>query len=133
MACIHVAAAVIFGSDDRILIARRPDHVHKGGLWEFPGGKVEKDESVRVALVRELQEELAITVLSAEPLLKVRHDYPEKSVLLDVWKVTDFNGEARGNEGQAINWVSFGQLDEYQFPEANQPIIDELARLLTIK
>lgn len=133
MACIHVAAAVIFGSDHKILIARRPDHVHKGGLWEFPGGKVEKDESVRVALARELQEELAITVLRAEPLLKVQHDYPEKSVLLDVWTVTDFNGEARGNEGQAINWVSFGQLDEYQFPEANQPIIDALARLLTTR
>jgi len=74
MASIHVAAAVIVGIEGKILIARRPDHVHKGGLWEFPGGKVEDGESVQVALARELEEELAISVLGAEPLIHVQHD-----------------------------------------------------------
>lgn len=125
---IHVAAAVILDRDDnnKILIAKRPDHVHKGGLWEFPGGKVEVGEHVFEALSRELEEELAVLVLQAEPLIKVQHDYPEKSVLLDVWKVTEFSGNAKGNEGQSIAWVSVGQLNEYAFPEANHAIIDEL-------
>ncbi|MDX2348786.1 MAG: 8-oxo-dGTP diphosphatase MutT [Porticoccus sp.] len=126
MAPLHVAAAVIVGENGKILIARRPDHVHKGGLWEFPGGKVEEGEVVRVALARELEEELAISVIGAEPLLNIHHVYTEKTVLLDVWKVTKFSGDPRGNEGQAIAWVAVDQLEEYQFPEANQPIIDML-------
>jgi 8-oxo-dGTP diphosphatase len=126
MVPVHVAAAVIVGVDGNILIARRPDHVHKGGLWEFPGGKVEDGESVQVALARELEEELAINVLGAEPLLNVHHTYPEKAVLLDVWRVTEFSGEPRGNEGQLITWVAVDQLEDYLFPEANQPIIDAL-------
>ena len=126
MTPIHVAAAVIVGVDGNILIARRPDHVHKGGLWEFPGGKVEEGESVQVALARELEEELTINVLDAEPLLNVHHAYPEKEVLLDVWRVTEFSGEPRGNEGQLIAWVTVDQLEDYPFPEANQPIIDAL-------
>jgi len=125
---IHVAVAVIGHQNDsnKILIAKRPDHVYKGGLWEFPGGKVEQGEHVFEALARELEEELAIFVLQAEPLIKIQHDYPEKSVLLDVWKVTEFSGNAKGNEGQAIDWVSVDQLNEYSFPEANNVIIDEL-------
>jgi len=125
---IHVAVAVIVHQNDsnKILIAKRPDHVYKGGLWEFPGGKVEQGEHVFEALARELEEELAIFVLQAEPLIKIQHDYPEKSVLLDVWKVTEFSGNAKGNEGQAIDWVSVDQLNEYSFPEANNVIIDEL-------
>ena len=125
---IHVAVAVIVHQNDsnKILIAKRPDHVYKGGLWEFPGGKVEQGEHVFEALARELEEELAIFVLQAEPLIKIQHYYPEKSVLLDVWKVTEFSGNAKGNEGQAIDWVSVDQLNEYSFPEANNVIIDEL-------
>ena len=125
---VHVAVAVIVDQNDsnKILIAKRPDHVHKGGLWEFPGGKVEQGEHVFEALARELEEELAIFVLQAEPLINIQHDYPEKSVLLDVWKVTEFSGNAKGNEGQAIEWVSVSQLNEYSFPEANNLIINEL-------
>jgi len=128
---IHVAAAVIVDQNDsnKILIAKRPDHVHKGGLWEFPGGKVEDGEHVFEALARELEEELAIFVLQAEPLINIQHDYPEKSVLLDVWKVTEFSGNAKGNEGQMIEWVSVSQLNEYVFPEANKTIIDELQKV----
>ncbi len=120
---IHVAAAVIRGADKRILIARRADTQHQGGLWEFPGGKVEEGESVRAALARELAEELAITVTTARPLIKVQHDYPDKQVLLDVWEVSAFTGEPHGAEGQPLAWVTARELPNYEFPEANRPIV----------
>ena len=103
---VHVAAAVIRGTDGSILIARRADTQHQGGLWEFPGGKVEAGESVEAALARELKEELGITVEVARPLIKVQHDYPDKQVLLDVWEVSAFSGEPHGVEGQPLAWLS---------------------------
>ncbi len=121
---VHVAAAVILSNEGCVLIARRPAHVHQGGLWEFPGGKVEAGETVVEALVRELHEELAIDVVTAEALLEVRHDYPDKSVVLDVWCVTEFMGVPVGNEGQPLCWVRVEQLQDYPFPEANLPIIE---------
>jgi len=120
---VHVAAAVIRDSAGKILIARRADTQHQGGLWEFPGGKVEADESVSTALGRELHEELGITVTAARPLIKVRHDYPDKQVLLDVWEVSAFDGEPHGAEGQPLAWVSQRELVDYEFPAANQPIV----------
>ena len=120
---IHVAAAVIRGQDGRILIARRADDQHQGGLWEFPGGKVEAGETTRAALDRELEEELGIRPTAARPLIQVRHDYPDKQVLLDVWEVAAFAGEPHGAEGQPLAWVAPRQLAEYQFPAANRPIV----------
>ena len=120
---VHVAAAVIRGTDGRILIARRADTQHQGGLWEFPGGKVEAGESVSAALSRELKEELGIDVTSARPLITVKHDYPDKHVLLDVWEVSAFTGEPCGVEGQPLAWVSQRDLASYAFPEANRPIV----------
>ena len=121
---IHVAVAVIYGEDGRLLLARRPADKHQGGLWEFPGGKVEPGECVQSALQRELQEELAIQVSELKPLISVRHDYPDKSVLLDTWIVSGISGEPRGNEGQPIQWVQPEQLRELNFPEANKSIIN---------
>lgn len=120
---IHVAAAVIRGADQRVLIAKRPLDKHQGGLWEFPGGKVEVGEPVEAALLRELHEELGIVVETARPLIQVRHDYPDKQVLLDVWEVLAFSGEPHGAEGQPLAWVASDDLPEYAFPAANQPII----------
>ncbi|MDU9410712.1 Nudix family hydrolase [Pseudomonas solani] len=120
---VHVAAAVIRGADGRVLIARRPDDKHQGGLWEFPGGKVEEGEAVQVALSRELEEELGIRVSSARPLIQVHHDYPDKQVLLDVWEVSAFTGEPHGAEGQPLAWVTEQELADYEFPAANQPIL----------
>lgn len=125
---VHVAAAVIRGADGRILLARRADQQHQGGLWEFPGGKVEAGETVAAALRRELQEELGITVTNARPLIKVQHDYPDKQILLDVWLVSAFSGEPHGAEGQPLAWVAPRQLPEYEFPAANAPIV-QAARL----
>lgn len=120
---IHVAAAVIRSPEGQVLIARRPADKHQGGLWEFPGGKVEPGEAVREALGRELREELGIQVTEACPLIRIRHDYPDKSVLLDVWEVTAFEGTAHGAEGQPLAWVAPDALPGYAFPAANRPIV----------
>lgn len=120
---VHVAAAVIRGVDDRVLIAKRAASQHQGGLWEFPGGKVEDGEQVRDALSRELNEELGIRVEAARPLIQVQHDYPDKQVLLDVWEVSAFAGEPHGAEGQPLAWASERELLDYEFPAANQPIV----------
>ncbi|MCW3150848.1 Nudix family hydrolase [Stutzerimonas stutzeri] len=120
---IHVAAAVIRSADHRVLLAKRPLDKHQGGLWEFPGGKVEAGETVEAALARELREELGIDVTTARPLIQVRHDYPDKQVLLDVWEVLAFSGEPHGVEGQPLAWVEPEDLPGYHFPAANRPIV----------
>ncbi len=90
---------------------------------------MEADESVEIALARELQEEVGISVVHAEPLLKIAHDYQEKSVVLDVWQVTRFTGQAYGKESQALRWVRLTQLSDYEFPDANVAIIETLQQL----
>ncbi len=120
---VHVAAAVIRNAAGEILIARRPEDKHQGGLWEFPGGKVEAGEPVLQALARELDEELGIRPTQARPLIRISHDYPDKQVLLDVWLVSAFSGEAYGREQQPLRWVSPCDLSGYDFPAANRPIV----------
>jgi 8-oxo-dGTP diphosphatase len=120
---LHVAVAVIEDPAGRILLARRPQHLHQGGLWEFPGGKVESGEDVRSALVRELEEEVGITLTCASPLIRIPYAYPDRKVLLDVWRVSAFENVAHGAEGQVIRWVEPNALHDYDFPEANRPII----------
>lgn len=118
-----VAAAVIHGRDGRFLVSRRPQHLHQGGLWEFPGGKLEAGETAVQALQRELAEELGIQVQDAEPLIRVPWSYPDKAVVLDVWRVRRFSGTPEGREGQSLRWVSEMELAELAFPAANQPIV----------
>ena len=120
---LHVAVGVIKDSEGNVLISLRHDKAHQGGLWEFPGGKVESGESVEQALERELKEELDISVLEFAPLIKVEHQYVDLKVLLDVWLVTVFSGKPVGCEGQDVQWVSPENLVDYSFPEANAPII----------
>lgn len=119
---IHVVAAVIERGDE-ILIARRPDHVHQGGKWEFPGGKLEAGESAADGVVREIREELGVTVTAQQPLIRISHDYPDKQVLLDVWRVTAFEGQPAGMEGQDVRWVARADLRHFDFPAANVPIV----------
>ena len=126
MEYIHVAAAAICNKQNQVLIAKRPLDKHQGGLWEFPGGKVEAGEDVLAALKRELHEEIGVDVEQARPLIRVRHRYPDKAVLLDVWRVDNFSGEPHGREGQAIEWCAIDALSEREFPAANQPIISAL-------
>ena len=122
---VHVAVGVI-RQGDYIFIAKRPDHLHQGGLWEFPGGKVERGESVTDALVRELREELDIIAEEFSPLIQVQHEYGDKTVFLDVWVIEKFSGEAKGCEGQEVRWVNVQNLGEFDFPEANRPIINAI-------
>ncbi|MFT5605544.1 MAG: 8-oxo-dGTP diphosphatase [Paracoccaceae bacterium] len=128
IALLHVAAGVIL-RDGQLLLSKRHKHAHQGGLWEFPGGKLEVSESTEQALARELREELGLVVRRAEPMMKVEHDYGDKKVLLDIWWVLDFDGEASGREGQLVQWCALANLAELSFPVANQCIVDELLRL----
>lgn len=125
---IHVAAAVIYNATkEKILLAKRLAHQHQGGKWEFPGGKVELQEDVKEALIRELAEEIGIQITQAEPLIQIRHDYSDKAVLLDIWQVTAFTGVPYGAEGQVIKWISQTKLNDYSFPAANIPILQAIA------
>ena len=123
---VHVAAGVILNAGNEVLLALRPLHKHQGGLWEFPGGKVEAGESVREALARELLEELNLEVLACEPFLLTEHDYGDKRVRLDVWLVTAHAGQLQGREGQLLDWVALAELRQRDFPAANLPIVDAL-------
>jgi len=120
---LHVAVGVVRDEQGRVLLTQRASHVHQGGLWEFPGGKLEAGENVVEALQRELREEVGIEVRSAKPLIKIKHRYPDLQVLLDVWNVDAFDGVASAHEGQAMCWVEPQRLATYTFPAANLPII----------
>jgi len=126
---LHVAVGVIRNNKNQVLLSRRPSNVHQADLWEFPGGKLEPGETVREALSRELNEELALTVKSAKPLIKIYHDYEEHSVLLDVWQVDSWdmglvkdNGQ-QGQEGQKTEWIDISILGTRDFPAANRAIV----------
>jgi 8-oxo-dGTP diphosphatase len=123
---VHVAVGIVVNPQGEIVITRRPEQVHQGGLWEFPGGKVEPAEAVEAALARELREELGIEVLAARPLIRIRHAYPDKRVLLDVWRVVRYRGQPRGLEGQPWRWSSTAALLHHVFPAADLPIINAL-------
>jgi 8-oxo-dGTP diphosphatase len=128
---IHVAAGVILNDQQQVLLALRPRHKHQGGLWEFPGGKVESSENVRAALARELLEELGIKVTASAPLLVTCHDYDDKRVMLDVWLVTEFSGTPAGLEGQEVAWFNIAELAGLSFPAANEPIVIKLQKQFT--
>ena len=122
---VHVAVGVI-KKNNAIFICKRADEQHQGGLWEFPGGKVEAGESVFVALKRELIEEVGLTIHSSSQLMVIEHDYGDKYVKLDVHVVSNFSGEAHGAEGQPSEWVAISELENYDFPEANAEIIEKI-------
>ncbi len=123
---IHVAAAAIQDVEGQVLITRRAEHLHQGGLWEFPGGKLEPGENPEQALVRELREELDILPLACEPLIRIHHRYDERQLRLDFFRVTEFSGEARGMEGQPLRWLSPEEMRRELFPAADRPVITAL-------
>jgi 8-oxo-dGTP diphosphatase len=96
------------------------------GGWEFPGGKLAIDESPFAGLVRELREELAIEVVAAQPIIAYTHQYADRSVLLDLWYVTNYQGLPVSAEGQAIKWVALHELEEIGLLAADRPMIDPL-------
>ena len=125
---VQVAVGVIY-QNDQFFLTKRAQDVHQGGKWEFPGGKVEDDETVAQALARELKEEIAIEVLSCQPLIIIEHDYGDKKVCLDVYLVDHFIGEPSAQEGQLQGWFNFEQLQALEFPQANVAILEQLKAL----
>jgi mutator protein MutT len=123
---IHVAAAVLFDRQGRVLIAQRPAGKHLAGCWEFPGGKVEPGETRAGALARELKEELGVDIEHPRPLLRLRHTYPYGEVLLDVWVVRRYHGEPRGLDGQALRWCRHAELRSAELLPADRPIVAAL-------
>ena len=122
---VHVAVGVIV-REQQYFLTKRLDSAHQGGKWEFPGGKVEENETVAQALHRELQEEIAIDTLSCYPLIEISHDYGDKKVLLDVYVVDNFQQEPIAQEGQESGWFSLDELVNLDFPKANAAIIETL-------
>jgi 8-oxo-dGTP diphosphatase len=127
MKVVEVAVGVIKRAD-KIYISKRADTLHQGGLWEFPGGKREQQESIEQALCRELLEEVNITILEQQALMVIEHDYGDKKVKLDVRLVEQFLGEPSPQENQFAQWVNIDELNNYEFPQANLPIIMHLMK-----
>ncbi|HMD74954.1 MAG TPA: 8-oxo-dGTP diphosphatase MutT [Steroidobacteraceae bacterium] len=130
---IHVVAGVLTDEADRVLLAQRPEGKHLAGGWEFPGGKLEPGEKRYAALERELKEELGIEVVAARPLIRARHQYPTREILLDVWVVSEYRGEPAGLDGQALRWCARADLPAAKLLPADRPIVTALqlpARLM---
>ena len=120
---VHVAVAVIVDENNKVCISLRHKDSHQGGLWEFPGGKVEQGETVEQALVREIKEELDLNISQSRRFITITHDYQDKKVCLHVRKVTSYTGHATGLENQQVEWVDADSLLSYNFPAANLAII----------
>ncbi|MGD8170971.1 8-oxo-dGTP diphosphatase MutT [Vibrio sp. TRT 21S02] len=126
---IHIVAAIIFNQDkSQVFITKRPDDKHQGGFWEFPGGKVEDNESIEQAMIRELEEEIGIVTTEQQRFEHLEFDYPDKSLKFDFITVTQFDGEPYGREGQQGEWVAVSQLPNYSFPEANISILQRVVK-----
>jgi 8-oxo-dGTP diphosphatase len=123
---VEVVAGVIRDPLGRVLLARRTEGRDLAGLWEFPGGKHEPDESAEQALARELHEELGIDVDIGAPLINVPQRYPDKRLRLDVRTIAAWRGHARGREGQALVWVPPQKLPSYAMPPADRPVVAAL-------
>lgn len=129
---VLVVAVALIDDQRRVLLARRPEGKKMAGLWEFPGGKVEDNETPEQALVRELREELGIliTVDDLEPLAFASHTYDDFHLLMPLFDCIRWSGEPVGHEGQTLAWVNANDLDKYPMPPADIPLIEPLRRAL---
>jgi len=125
MRVIAVAAALVF-RDGKLLITQRPADAHLGGLWEFPGGKREPDETFEECLVRELREELGIEVAVGELVESLTHDYPEKTVHLRFYRCRWKQREPQPLGCPAFKWVHATELKDYAFPAADARLLETL-------
>jgi 8-oxo-dGTP diphosphatase len=126
---IHVMAGALFDDLGRVLIAQRPAGKHMAGGWEFPGGKLEPGEDRYEGLRRELSEEIGVEVRAASPLISYEHVFADRSVFLDLWHVTSYEGDARSLEGQPLRWVRVDELEAVGLLEADRPMIPVLLAL----
>jgi len=122
---IDVTAGLVFRYGKLLITQRKPDS-HLGGLWEFPGGKLEPGETFETALVRELDEELGIDVDVGDLLEEITHDYAEKSVHLKFFKCRHRGREPHPHDVHALAWIKVGELDAYEFPAADAKLLGKL-------
>jgi len=129
---VLVAACALVDTDGRVLIARRPDGKPMAGLWEFPGGKVEAGERPEQTLIRELKEELGITVSEdcLAPLAFASHAYPDFHLLMPLYVCRRWEGTVTATEGQQLAWARPNRLRDYEMPPADVPLISHLTALL---
>ena len=132
MTIVLVAACALIDTDGRVLLAQRPEGKPMAGLWEFPGGKVEPGERPEQSLIRELNEELGITVKEAclAPLTFASHSYPDFHLLMPLFVCRRWEGTVTPLEGQRLAWVRPNKLKDYAMPEADVPLISHLMALL---
>ncbi|HEX7878622.1 MAG TPA: (deoxy)nucleoside triphosphate pyrophosphohydrolase [Candidatus Eisenbacteria bacterium] len=119
-------AAGVIRRGDYVLIARRLPHAHLGGFWEFPGGTREEGESLEECLVREIQEELGLTVRVGMHALTVRQDYPDRALDLHFYLCTPVAGTPEARGCAEFRWVTVGELTGFEFPPADIPLIEQL-------
>jgi 8-oxo-dGTP diphosphatase len=125
---IYVAVGIL-KRNNTVLVAERPADKPYAGYWEFPGGKIEANETAEQALKRELHEELGIDITIAQPWFQHIHHYPDKTVQLDMWLITEFTGEPHGKEQQQLRWVTFEEMCHLRLLEGNIPIMDRIKQL----
>lgn len=127
-----VAACALVDNDGRVLLAQRPEGKQMAGLWEFPGGKVEADETPEETLIRELQEELGISTKAEclAPLTFASYSYDNFHLLMPLYICRRYEGIVRGLEGQALKWVRPRDMRNYSMPPADEPLIPILCDLL---
>lgn len=125
---VRIVAAVI-RRDDEFLITRRYADAHLGGLWEFPGGKVEEGEELTAALTREIEEEIGIDIEVGGELLRGSHVYPDRTVLIHFFECRVLAGEPVARRVAAFRWVRLNDLMKARFPEANRPLLAKLRAL----
>ena len=132
MNTLLVSAVALIDPDGRILLAQRPEHKSMGGLWEFPGGKVEPGETPEEALIRELQEELGINTWESclAPLTFASHSYEEFHLLMPVFACRKWEGNPAPQEGQNLAWVRVNEMRTYPMPPADEPLIAMLRDML---
>ncbi len=123
---IEVAVGIVFNQDMQVLVGQRVVEDRYFAKWEFPGGKLEENESVEQALVREFKEEVGIDVLASAEFMQIEHDYPDRQVRLFVRTVVKFDGQVQSKEGQALKWVNISELDDLDFLQGNKVMIEAL-------
>lgn len=128
MKVVLVSAVALIDVDGRVLLAQRPAGKSMAGLWEFPGGKVEANETPEAALIRELQEELGIDTWASclAPLTFASHTYPDFHLLMPLFACRRWQGDVQSREGQALKWVRPNDLRKYPMPPADIPLIPVL-------
>ena len=129
---VLVAACALIDPDGRVLLAQRPEGKSMAGLWEFPGGKVEIGERPEDTLIRELHEELGITVREAclAPLAFASHSYPDFHLLMPLYVCRRWEGTVTAKESQGLTWVRPNRLRDYKMPPADEPLVSHLMTLL---